>query len=444
MQLRQILLILFVIFCGNDAVHAVQRFPLPQFESDYTLPETQTPMPSCAAATENGLAVTGYLLLIGLSTWLAVGVRSRRGLFLTAIGSILLSGFVFQGCPCPVGTTQNIVQSLVDVHYSIPVTLVILFFAPLIVSVFYGRTFCASVCPIGAVQEMVAIKPVQLPNWVDQSLGLLRYIYLGAAVMFVMTGLSYIICRFDPVVPVFRMQGLFTSLVFSGFILILGVFVGRPYCRFLCPYGALLGWCAKLSQRHVTVTPGNCTNCRMCENVCPYGAIQKPTQPPSAEERKRGPMRLAVLLVLVPVVIVLFGGIGYLASDSFASLHPDVRLAEMLRAEELKLVPEFRSFDETKAFYALEIPVKQQYQQAATVLKQFRTASVLLGLWVGLVTALKMVQMALRRQREKYKIDPGRCVSCGRCFWYCPNQKENRVFLDEKVLLLPEKYSRQR
>lgn len=310
-----------------------------------------------------------------------------------------------------------------------------LFFAPLIVSVFYGRTFCASVCPIGAVQELIAIKPVQIPSWLDQSLSILRYIYLGVAVMFVSTGLSYIICRFDPVVSVFRMQGLLTPLVFSAMILISGVFVGRPYCRFLCPYGVLLGWCAKLSKKHVKVTPGECTNCMMCETACPYGAIEKPTTVPDRRERKIGPVRLLILLLFAPILVGLFGLIGYHASDLFAQLHFDVRLAEMLRAEELKIVPEYRSFDETEAFYALGIPVQTQYRQATEVVKRFRVIVPVTGVWIGLVIAAKMIHFALRRRRDEYRVDPTRCVACGRCFWYCPNQKENRVFIDEEIHL---------
>jgi len=431
------LFLTILLLLGSPAViHAVQRFPLPEFTTDYQLPETRTPMPTCATAVENWLAVGCYFIALGLVTWLAIKLRSRRFLFLAAIGSIALFGFAFQGCPCPVGTTQNVWQTLVDPKYMIPVTMVLLFFTPLIVTVFYGRTFCAAVCPLGAVQEVIAIKPLQVPAWIDQSLGIFRYIYLGAAVMFVSTGLSYIICRFDPVVPLFRMQGLLSSLIFSACILLIGVFVGRPYCRFLCPYGAILGWCARLSKKHVKVTPGACTNCRLCENICPYGAIQKPTERPTVEERKQGPLRLLLLLGLVPVVIALFGGVGFLSADAFASLHFDVRLAGMLRAEELKIVPELRSFDETKAFYELGTLVQTQYQRAAEVLQNFHVAATILGLWVGLVISMKMVHLTLRRRREEYRIDPGRCVACGRCFWYCPNQKENRVFIDEEVVLL--------
>ena len=71
-------------------------------------------------------------------------------------------------------------------------------------TLFFGRTFCAAVCPLGAVQELVAVRPVKVPRWLDQALGLLAYVYLGAAVMFAATGTAFLICRYDPFVGFFR------------------------------------------------------------------------------------------------------------------------------------------------------------------------------------------------------------------------------------------------
>ncbi|NIL97025.1 MAG: 4Fe-4S binding protein, partial [Planctomycetales bacterium] len=57
------------------------------------------------------------------------------------------------------------------------------FLLPLVFTLFFGRTFCAAVCPLGAVQELVSVRHVRVPRWLDQSLGMLAYIYLGAAVI---------------------------------------------------------------------------------------------------------------------------------------------------------------------------------------------------------------------------------------------------------------------
>ena len=71
-------------------------------------------------------------------------------------------------------------------------------------------------------------------------------------------------------------------MVLSGAaLLLLGVFVGRPYCRFLCPYGALLKLGAIVAKWRVRVTPDYCTQCRLCEASCPFGAMREPEASPA-------------------------------------------------------------------------------------------------------------------------------------------------------------------
>jgi NosR/NirI family transcriptional regulator, nitrous oxide reductase regulator len=64
--------------------------------------------------------------------------------------------------------------------YSIPIVVTATFFLPLVVALFFGRAFCGGVCALGAIQELVLLKPVQVPRRLDRALGLLKYVYLGA------------------------------------------------------------------------------------------------------------------------------------------------------------------------------------------------------------------------------------------------------------------------
>jgi coenzyme F420-reducing hydrogenase beta subunit len=69
------------------------------------------------------------------------------------------------------------------------------------------------------------------------------------------------------------------------------------------------------------------------------------------------------------------------------------------------------------------------YERAVKVAALFRVAGIGLGCWIGLVIGIKWITLTLRHRRTDYEVDSSRCFACGRCFWYCPNQKEQRLLL---------------
>ncbi len=371
-----------------------------------------------------------FLVLAGLAVY---RFRSRKMLYGLSIASVVLLGFILHGCPCPVGMFQNIVGGLIQPISYVPETTILLFVLPLLAALFFGRIFCSSVCPLGAVQELTAIVKWRVPECLEQVLGLFRWFWLGLGVFFVYTGLGYYICRFDPYVGLFRLSGLYPVMIFTGIMLMLGFFISRPFCRFLCPYGALLGFCSSLAMTKVTVTPGECTKCRLCEDICPYNAIQKPSIDPTSDDRRRGPRRLFLAVVILPVLVAGFATLGYRTAPQFAPWSVDVRTAMLLHAEEESGDQTFGIYPETRAAVqsAMLFGTTHQeiYDKAKKRFEQFRFGGGLLGAWFGLVLGLKLVSMLTRRRRTDYEVDSSRCVACGRCFWYCPNQKESRVLL---------------
>lgn len=419
------------------------RNPPPVFETEYVLPPTATPYPRCDLVSENALAVAAYSLLLLLATLAAFYWRSRKILFLLAVVSVAVLGFMLQGCPCPVGMFQNLVDAFVRPNAFLSWTALALFLLPPVLSLFFGRVFCSSVCPLGAVQELTALKPIRIPDGLEHGLGLFRYVWLGLGVFFVWTGLGFLVCRFDPYVGFFRGNGPYPVMIFGGVLLVLGLFIGRPFCRFLCPYGALLGLCGSLAWKKVSVTPGECTKCRLCEETCPYNAILLPTASPTSRQRKQGPRRVLAALVALPFLILLFGVIGHRSAPHLASWHFDVRAAQLLHAEEQKMVDALGTFPETRTIIQTGLPYEDVYRTALRRIERFRLAGAGLGVWIGLVLGLKILFLTLRRQRTDYEVDPARCVACGRCFWYCPNQQGER-FLLEPELPAPRQDSRLR
>jgi len=101
---------------------------------------------------------------LSLSAWLVLKRRSRPGLFALTIFSVIYFGFWRKGCVCAVGSVQNMVAAVVDPAYEVPLVVLVFFLLPLIFALLFGRVFCAAVCPLGAVQELVAIRPVWSPR----------------------------------------------------------------------------------------------------------------------------------------------------------------------------------------------------------------------------------------------------------------------------------------
>ena len=108
-------------------------------------------------------------------------------------------GFYKEGCVCPIGSIQNVALSLFDTNYAVPVTVTIFFVMPLLFALLFGRVFCSSVCALGAIQDLVVIKPIQLPKKLTMALSMIPYVYLGMAILFAATKTGFIICRYDPV-----------------------------------------------------------------------------------------------------------------------------------------------------------------------------------------------------------------------------------------------------
>ena len=87
--------------------------------------------------------------------------------------------------------------------------------------------------------------------------------------------------------------------------------------------------------------------------------------------------------------------------------------------------------DATQAFRDTGEAVASLYERAAAIVAKFGWGGALFGGWVGLVFGVKLVQLSLRRRRDDYEPDRAACVSCGRCYWYCPTEQARLGLIQE-------------
>src|SRR5512133_2819054 len=410
------ILLLLILSLFTLDIYA-QRFPAPEFENNHKIPATQ--LSRVQPAVFEYLDIAVFLGVMSFITWAIIKKRSRRLVFWTSIFSLLYFGFYRKGCICPVGSIQNVTMGIFDSTYVIPITAIIFFIVPLGFTLFYGRTFCAGVCPLGALQDLVAFRPVSLKPWIRYVLGIIPFIYLGLAVLFAATKTDFIICRYDPFVGFFRHNG--TSLMFGigGILLVTGVFIARPYCRFFCPYGVLLNLVSRVSKRHLTIAPSQCINCRLCENSCPFDAIDKPTGLEVKNDNRELVKKLIMYGFITPVLVVVSGWTVSRYHGDFANVNFKVRLAQEIKEMKSKETPEVLP-NEITAFQSSETPEEALYQEAGTIVSHFHTGSWIVGGFIGLVLGLTLARLTLYRYRNEYNTNKGNCYSCARCVPYCP------------------------
>jgi polyferredoxin len=175
-----------------------------------------------------------------------------------------------------------------------------LFTAFVLMSWLLRKSFCSWLCPVGTFSEylwklgrFIFRRNFTLPRWLDLPLRGLKYLLLAffAYAVFGMTAEAiqqFVASPYGLIVDV-RMLNFFrylsgtTAYVVLGFV-VASIFVQNFWCRYLCPYGALLGLAALASPVRITRRESGCIDCAKCAKVCPSAlAVDKLVQIRSAE-----------------------------------------------------------------------------------------------------------------------------------------------------------------
>ncbi len=242
------------------------------------------------------LLVLGTLLVVAAVLSIKHQKKSLFTVF-SLVGGLLYFGLFRGGCICPIGATTNFCLGLVAPEL-IGKTVAILFLLPLVISFFAGRVFCTSACPLGAIQHLISRKKgyVLVPPRLNNILRLIPFVLLGATVWGALRSGIFLACRIDVYKPIFFtghawfkqlgdlihgtlteqrliLVGDLTVWLILAAVLILGILVPRPFCRFACPYGVLLGFFSKFGLRRRRINAESCFTCIQCTKTCPVQAI---------------------------------------------------------------------------------------------------------------------------------------------------------------------------
>lgn len=262
------------------------------FKDNY-IPVQYSPMPEWMFTVDLGVLV--LLLIVGL--YFVLKRKSEKALSILAIVTFAYLGFIRGGCVCPVGAITNTTMGLVTPS-EIGLVSLIIFLAPLIIALIAGRVFCTSGCPLGAVQHLMQKnkKFKKVPAKINTALKLVPIGMLLATIYYAVQSACFLICELEPykvifftgqiwfeqllafivgnpMEPVFMLAFGIGTWIYLILVLVLGYWVPRPFCRFLCPYGVLLGVVSYFSFKPRRIENEACVHCGLCEKVCPTQAI---------------------------------------------------------------------------------------------------------------------------------------------------------------------------
>lgn len=142
----------------------------------------------------------------------------------------------------------------------------------LLMSVIGNKVFCGWGCQFGALQDLVWHLPtrkVKPPQWLSNATRLVWFAAIAVAALALRTDIM------EPVDPfrIFRL-GAVSAVIVAAAILVVGAWVYRPWCTFMCPFG-LVSWLGeRISLWRPRVNHETCINCKACERACPTHCME--------------------------------------------------------------------------------------------------------------------------------------------------------------------------
>ena len=191
-------------------------------------------------------------------------------------------GVLFGGRPNPVNALNQVLANFIpttQISFRLFLSALGVFSLLVISVVLFSRIFCGYACPLGSMQELASnlnfkssLKAQKKVKYrfdpPEKIIGIIRWGYFGVfgiAAFFIGFSLSQ---HLDPFNGFQFMDELaLLTMIFLFAILIASIFIYRPWCRILCPFGAISSLISFSRLRYKRTD--ECTDCALCEKICP-------------------------------------------------------------------------------------------------------------------------------------------------------------------------------
>jgi ferredoxin len=206
----------------------------------------------------------------------------RAPFVVTLIVAVVVCGFLLGKSPNPMEGAVKVFKSMVGLYPSVWEKVVAFLFF-MVLAVVGNKLVCGWACPFGALQELAYSLPVlkrvkrqRMPFVVSNSIRAGLFVAM-LLLLFGLIGGSRGFVLYHGINPfnLFDLQ-FETGMILATVVVSLGsaLFVYRPFCQLICPFGFVSWLAERLSLMRVRVNCDECNKCGACENVCPSGAAR--------------------------------------------------------------------------------------------------------------------------------------------------------------------------
>lgn len=184
---------------------------------------------------------------------------------------------------CPFGGVVTIYEFVTTGEFiqKIHSSSFILMLIVLVTAILFGPVFCGYICPFGSFQEWLGklgkkLFPMRynriVPIGIDRVLKFLRYLVLILVLYKTAAAAKLLFQSLDPYYALFNFftdEVALSAYLILGLITVLSLITERPWCKYLCPYGALLGLFNFVRIFSIRRRKETCISCMKCDKVCP-------------------------------------------------------------------------------------------------------------------------------------------------------------------------------
>lgn len=265
----------------------------------FSKPKTRSNTDWLLAWADQWRQVTALCVLLAGLTWALIAQKrataNMRWFRLGRLGFLAITlvwvGWIAQG-QLSIVTVLGLVKAIFhgsDLGFMLydPVSLILWVYTIVCLAIWGRGSFCGWLCPFGALQEFVAVaaRLMRIPQRRVGAKLAKRALWIKYVILAVLVGgtiynsaLAEILAEAEPFKTAITLgfHREIAFVIYAVLLLVWGLVVYKPFCRFLCPLGAGLALFGRARRWNWIARRAECgTPCRLCENRCEYGAIDR-------------------------------------------------------------------------------------------------------------------------------------------------------------------------